>query len=100
MSAEGFLGGTVVKKCACQCRRCRRYGFNLRLGRSLGEGNDNPLQYSCLGNPKDRGAWWSTVHGVAKSQTQLSMHAYAHIRGGGEHCDLRKDVKFELHLAC
>ena len=35
-------------------------------GRSLGEGNGNPLQYSCLGNPMSRGAWWATVHGVAK----------------------------------
>ena len=35
-------------------------------GRSPGKGNDNPLQYSCLGNPRDRGAWWATVHGVAK----------------------------------
>ena len=35
-------------------------------GRSPGEGNDNPLQYSCLENPMDRGAWWATVHGVAK----------------------------------
>ena len=42
------------------------------LGRSLGEGNDNPLQYSCLENPMDRGAWRATVRGVAKSQTQLS----------------------------
>ena len=41
-------------------------------GRSLGEGNGNPLQYSCLENPMDRGAWWATVHGVAKSRTQLS----------------------------
>ena len=36
------------------------------LGRSLGVGNGNPLQYSCLENPKDRGAWWAKVHGVAK----------------------------------
>ena len=35
-------------------------------GRSLGEGNDNPLQYSCLGNPMDRVAWWAIVHGVAE----------------------------------
>ena len=41
-------------------------------GRSLGEGNDNPLQYSCLENPMDGEAWWATVHGVAKSWTQLS----------------------------
>ena len=38
-------------------------------GRSPGEGNGNPLQYSCLENPMDGGAWWATVHGVAKSQT-------------------------------
>ena len=40
-------------------------------GRSPGEGHGNPLQYSCLENPMDRGAWWATVHGVAKSQTRL-----------------------------
>ena len=47
-------------------------------GRSPGGGLGNPLQYSCLENPMDRGAWWATVHRVAKSQTwleQLSMHA-------------------------
>ena len=38
----------------------------------LGEGNGTPLQYSCLENPMDSGAWWAAVHGVAKSQTQLS----------------------------
>ena len=42
------------------------------LGRSPGEGNGNPLQYSCLENPMDRGAWWAAVHGVAKSRTRLS----------------------------
>ena len=42
------------------------------LGRSPGEGNGNPLQYSCLENPMDGGAWWATVYGVAKSRTQLS----------------------------
>ena len=42
------------------------------LGRSLGEGNGNPLQYYCLENPMDRGAWWATVHGVPKSQTRPS----------------------------
>ena len=41
-------------------------------GRSPGEGNGNPLQYSCLENHMDRGAWWATVHGVARSQTRLS----------------------------
>ena len=42
------------------------------LGRSLGEGNGNPLQYSCLENPMDGEEWWATVHGVAKSWTGLS----------------------------
>jgi len=44
-----------------------------------GEGNDNPLQYSCLENPTDRGGWRATVHGVAKSQTRLSdLHTHTH----------------------
>ena len=42
------------------------------LGRYPGEGNGNPLHYSCLGNPMDRGTWWAAVHGVTKSQTGLS----------------------------
>ena len=42
------------------------------LGRSPGEGNGDPLQYYCLENPMDRGAWWASVHEVAKSRTQLS----------------------------
>ena len=41
-------------------------------GRSPGDGSGNPLQYLCLENPMDQGAWWATVHGVAKSQTRLS----------------------------
>ena len=44
------------------------------LGRSLGEGNGNPLRYAYLGNSMDRGAWWATVHGVTSSLMQLSMH--------------------------
>ena len=50
----------------------------MELKTFLGEENDNPLQYSCLENPVDRGAWWAAVHGVAQSQTwlkRLSMHA-------------------------
>ena len=46
------------------------------LGRSPEVGNGNPLQYSCLGNPTDRGAWRATVHRVAKSWTWLSMHTW------------------------
>ena len=46
-------------------------------GRSPGQGNGNPLQYYCLENPMDRGAWWATVHGVAKSRTWLSDFTFA-----------------------
>ena len=45
-------------------------------GRFPGEGNGNPLQYSCLENTMDRGAWWATVHGVTKSWTQLSTRTH------------------------
>ena len=50
------------------------------LGRSSGEGNGNPLQYSCLENPVDGGAWWAIVHGVAKSWTGLSDFTFTFIR--------------------
>ena len=48
-------------------------------GRSPGEGNGNPLQYSCLKTPMDGVAWWATVHGVTKSQTRLSKFTFTFI---------------------
>ena len=63
----GFPGGSEVKASACNVGDL---GSIPGLGRSPGEGNGNPLQYSCLENPMDRGAWWATR--VAKSQTWLS----------------------------
>ena len=51
-------------------------GSILGSGRSPGEGNGYPLQYSCLENPIDRRAWWATVHGVSKSGTKLSNQAW------------------------
>ena len=47
-----------------------------RLERSCAEGNDNPFQYSCLGNPMDREAWQAKVYGVMKSQIRLSTHTF------------------------
>ena len=64
--------GTVVKNLPANVGDTREVGLLSGLGRSLGKGNGNPLQYSCLENPMDRGAWRATVHGVAKSQTWLS----------------------------
>ena len=46
--------------------------FNMGILGSIGEGNGNPIQYSCLANPTDGGAWWAAVHGVAESWTRLS----------------------------
>ena len=60
----GFPGGSDDKESACNEGDP---GLTLGLGRSPREGSGNPLQYSCLGNPMDRGAWWATIHGVAKS---------------------------------
>ena len=65
----GFPGSSVVKNLPANAGDV---GLICGSGRSPGEGNGNPLQYSFLGNPMDRGAWWVTVCGVSKSQTQLS----------------------------
>ena len=70
----GFPGGSELKASAWNAGDLDSIPG---LGRSLGEGNDNPLQYSCLENPMDRGAWWATVHGVAKSRTQLNDFTFS-----------------------
>ena len=62
----GFPGGSDGKESASNAGDL---GSIPGSGRSPGEGNGNPLQYSCLENPMDRGAWWAIVHGVAKSWT-------------------------------
>ena len=59
----------MVKKLPASAGAAGDVGSIPGSGRSPEEGNDNPLQYSCLENPMDRGAWWAAVHGVAKSQT-------------------------------
>ena len=64
-----FPGGSEVKASACNAGDL---GLIPGSERSPGEGNGNPLQYSCLENPMDGGAWWATVHGVGKSRTRLS----------------------------
>ena len=65
----GFSGGSDSKESACNAGDP---GSIPGLGRSPGEGNGYPLQYSCLENSMDRGAWLATVHVVARSQTRLS----------------------------
>ena len=63
---QGFPSSSDGKESACNAGDL---GLIPALGRFPGEGNGNPLQYSCLGTPKDRGAWWATVHGVTKTWT-------------------------------
>ena len=64
-------GGSEGKASACNAGDL---GSIPGSGRSAGEGNGNPLQYSCLENPMDGGAWWATAHGVGESQTRLHFH--------------------------
>ena len=66
----GFPGGAlVVKNPTANAGDIRDASLIPRLGRSPGEGHGNPLQHSCLETPMDRGAWWATIHGVAKLDT-------------------------------
>ena len=76
----------VVKNTPANAGDIRDTGSISRSGRIPAEGNGNPLQDSCLENPKDRGAWWAIVHGVAKSQTRLSMPS------------LKNKAHYERHL--
>ena len=100
MFSLGFPGCAGGKEPMCQFRRHKRYRFNPRLERYTGGGHGNPLQYSCLENPMDRGAWWATFHGVKKSRTQLKwlsmdVHMFSLLSlslrwfdtGRGSHCN-------------
>ena len=69
---RGFSGVNVVKNLPAIAGDARDSGWIPGYGRSPGEGNGNPLRYSCLENPKDRGVWQATVHGIAKSWTRPS----------------------------
>ena len=86
--SKGFPGGSEVKVSACNAGDL---GSIPGLGRSPGESNGNPFQYSYLENLMDRGTWWATVHAVAKSWTRLSdfiftfFHGYQRVREVGRH---------------
>ena len=68
----GVLDGSVGQESACNMGVTGDTSLIPGLGRSPGGGNGNPLQYSCLKNPMDRGAWWATVQRVSKNWTRLS----------------------------
>ena len=77
---RGFLGDSDIKE---SVYNLGDLGLIPELGWSPGEGNGYPLQYSCLGNPMDRGSWQVTVHGIKKNQTRLSdkhFHFQSYLR--------------------
>ena len=93
-SSKNFPGGSVGKDSACIAGDL---GSIPGSGKSPGEGNGNPLQYSCLENPMDRGAWWATVHEVAKSRTGLSDYHFTSWLQGEK--DLTKNLAYLLAVA-
>ena len=70
-----FPGDSMAKNLPANAGDARLVPWS---GRSLGKGSANPLQYSCLGNPMNRGAWGATVHEVTKSRTRLSPHTHTY----------------------
>ena len=70
-TVKDYFGGLQNGDCSHEIKRCLLLGRKVmtNLDSIFGEGNGNPLQYSCLENPTDKGAWWATVHGVTKSRT-------------------------------
>ena len=71
---RGFPGGSGDKASACNTGNPASIP---RSGRSTGEGNGNPLRYSCLENSSDGGAWWATVHAITKSRTRLNDFTFS-----------------------
>ena len=79
IAGRGRVGGALPRwfgseESTSQCRSYKSHGFDPWVRKIPWRGNDNPLQYSCLGNPMDIEAWRATVHGVANSQMRLSEH--------------------------
>ena len=75
LSCHHLKAAQLIKKLPADAGGARDSGLIPVSGRCPGGGNGNPLQYFCLENSTDGGAWWATVHGVAKSRTRLNRHA-------------------------
>ena len=94
----GFPDGTSGREPTSQCQRHKRCKFNPWIERSPGGRHGNLLQYSCMENPMDRGAWRVTVHGVAKSQTplmQIITHTHRMQRKGDQQMSGYLSLKFK-----
>ena len=89
-----FPGGLDSKESACMVGDL---GSTPGLGRSPAEGNGYPLQYSCLGNPMERGAWWATVHGAAKTERLTLSDIWVVVFPS---CDLGQTILHRLFSLC
>ena len=92
---KGFPGGSEVKASACSAGDL---GSIPGLGRSPGEGNVNPLQYSCLENPMDAGAWWAIVHRVTKSRIDWATWLNFHYHTIQTHTVQESTIYYSIHL--
>ena len=90
----GFIGDSAINNLPANARDARDMGSIPGSGRFPGEGNGNPLQYSCLENLMDREAWTATVHGATKSQIGLSAHTCISV-GWVRHCEAKPLVSGE-----
>ena len=96
--AKGFPGGASGKETTCQCRRHKRCGFDPCVRKIPWRRKCNPLQYSCLENPMDRGDWQATVHRVSKSQTWLKRQHAQHILLKSWNLSLRRDLVYLMFI--
>ena len=81
--SKGFPGGTTGKESICQCRRCKRQGFDPWVRKKPWGRKYHLLQYSSLGNPMNRGAWWAIVHGITESDVRAKEKSK--LRGESEY---------------
>ena len=94
-----FPGGTSGKEPSCQCKRCKKCGFDPWVRESPGVGSSNSLQCSCWENSMDRGSWQAAVHGVAKDGAKLSAHPHktqlTYLKNGYKTAFSRVSLRFE-----
>ena len=91
---RGFPGGASGKEPACQCRRHKRCGFDPWVGKTPWRRAWQPIQYSYLESPVDRGAWWVTGHGVCKESdmTEATWHAHQGTKIPHDAVKKKKDI--------